>query len=156
MNRKGRSSVKSLVTADMAALSGLDREDLVARWQALYGVPPPRKISRQLLLQAVAYRLQEQAAGGLKPATRRYLEQVADSDNKQKTAAPVSAKPGTRLLREWHGVTYEVTVLDDGILFQGRKYRSLSEVARAITGVRWSGPLFFGLKKKSAEKEESS
>jgi len=156
MNRRSRSSVKSPVTADLAALSGLDREGLVARWQGLYGVPPPRKISRQLLLQTVAYRLQEQATGGLKPATRRYLEQVASGDNRQKTAAPVSVRPGTRLLREWHGVTYEATVLDDGVLFQGRKYRSLSEVARAITGVRWSGPLFFGLKKKSAEKEESS
>ncbi|MBI4031352.1 MAG: DUF2924 domain-containing protein [Proteobacteria bacterium] len=155
MNRKGRSSVKSPVTADLAALSGLDREDLVARWQALYGVPPPRKISRQLLLQAVAYRLQEQASEGLKPATRRYLEQVASGDKRQKTAVLVSAKPGTRLLREWRGVTYEATVLDDGVLFQGRKYRSLSEVARAITGARWSGPLFFGLKRKSGEKEKN-
>lgn len=155
MNRRSRSSVKSPVTVDLAALSGLDREDLIARWQALYGAPPPRKISRQLLLQAVAYRLQEQASGGLKPATRRYLGQVASGGNRQKVVIPVSAKPGTRLLREWHGVTYEATVLDDGVLFQGKKYRSLSEVARAITGVRWSGPLFFGLKKKSAEKEEN-
>jgi len=152
MNRRSRSSVKSSMAVDIAALFGLDREELVARWQESYGTAPPVKTSQQLLFQAVAYCLQEHAAGGLKSATRRYLEQVSSGDNRQKVTMPVSAKPGTRLLREWHGVTYEATVLDDGVLFQGRKYRSLSEVARAITGVPWSGPLFFGLKKKSDQK----
>ncbi len=151
MNRMNRSSVKSHTTVDLLALPGLDRESLIVRWQELYGTTPPAKTSQQLLFQAIAYRLQEQAARGLKPATRRFLEQVMKGDNKQATAG-ISVKPGTRLLREWHGVTYEATVLDDGVLFQGKQYRSLSEVARAITGVRWSGPLFFGLKKKSNEK----
>lgn len=153
MNRRNWSSVKSPAVADIPALSGLDRDALVARWQELYGAPPPAKTSQQLLFQAVAYRLQEQTADGLKPATRRFLEQVAKGgESRQKAVAPISAKPGTRLLREWHGVTYEATVLDDAVLFQGKPYRSLSEVARVITGVRWSGPLFFGLKNKSGEK----
>jgi hypothetical protein len=153
MNRRSRSSVKSRAAADLSALTSLDRAALIALWQKLYGALPPAKTSQQLLFQAVAYRLQEQAAGEIKPATRRYLEQVAKGDEgRQKAVAPASAKPGTRLLREWHGITYETTVLDQGVLFQGKQYRSLSEVARAITGVRWSGPLFFGLKKKSNEK----
>lgn len=151
MNRRSQSSVKSPVSANLAVLSGLDRKELAARWQELYGATPPARTSQQLLFQAVSYRLQEQVAGGLKPSTRRFLEQVAKGDS-CKTAASISAKSGTRLLREWHGTTYEATVIDDGVLFQGKKYRSLSEVARAITGVRWSGPLFFGLKKKSGKK----
>lgn len=67
---------------------------------------------------------------------------------KRPSAAPVAIKPGTRLIREWHGRVYEVEVTRDGVLFNERQYRSLSEVARAITGVKWSGPLFFGLKAK--------
>ncbi|GJL85329.1 MAG: hypothetical protein DHS20C02_11040 [Micavibrio sp.] len=133
-----------------------DREVLVARWQELYGTEPPRKASQKLLIRAVVYRMQEQAKEGLKPVTRRFLEQIAkgDADGKKKIEPPISIKPGTRLLREWHGITYEITVLNDGVQFKGRQYRSLSEVARAITGVRWSGPLFFGLKKKSEKKQE--
>ena len=150
MNRRNLLSVKSHTAADLSALSGLDRDALVSRWKELYGALPPAKTSQQLLFQAVVYRMQEQAAGGLKPATRRFLQQVAKGgEGRQNAIAPISAKPGTRLLREWHGVTYEATVLDDTVLFQGKQYRSLSEVARVITGVRWSGPLFFGLKKKS-------
>jgi hypothetical protein len=153
MNRRSHSSVKSHAAPNLSTLTDLDRNALIVRWQKLYGTLPPVKTSQQLLFQAVVYRLQEQAAGGLKPATRRFLEQVAKgNESGQKASALIFTKPGTRLLREWHGITYEAIVLDDGVLFQSKKYRSLSEVARAITGVRWSGPLFFGLKKKSAEK----
>lgn len=146
MNQERQLSVKSPISTDLMAPPDFSREELIARWQALYGIAPPAKTSQQLLFQAVAYRLQERVEGELKPATRRFLEQVAKNGGKQITT-PISARSGTRLLREWHGSTYEATVLDDGVLFQGKKYRSLSEVARAITGVRWSGPLFFGLKK---------
>ena len=88
--------------------------------------------------------------GGLKPATRRFLEKAAqDNDaSKQQLLPAISIKPGTRLLREWHGITYEVIILESSVLCNGKHYRSLSEVARAITGARWSGPLFFGLKKQ--------
>lgn len=136
-------------------LTNHDRAGLLVRWRELYGTEPPHKASRKFLIQAVVYQMQEQAAGGLKPATRRFLEQVARGGDKEKQgAAPVSIKPGTRLLREWHGVTYEVTILEVGVQFQGRQYRSLSEVAHVITGVKWSGPLFFGLKKKLEKKKE--
>src|SRR6185437_16074609 len=102
-----------------------------------------------LLIRAIAYRLQERAYGGLKPATRRWLARVADHvcAGRAIAAAPAHRiKAGTRLLREWRGVVHEVIVLEEGVLFRGDRYRSLSEVVRVITGSRRSGPLFFGLK----------
>ncbi len=98
-------------------------------------------------MHAIAHRMQEQELGGVKPATRRFLEKAAE-DNVSRQQQIISIRPGTRLLREWHGVTYEVIIMEDGVRCNGKRYRSLSEVARAITGARWSGPLFFGLKKK--------
>jgi hypothetical protein len=98
-------------------------------------------------MHGIAYRMQEKILGGLKPVTRRFLEKF-DNTSQQQRLPVVSIKPGTRLLREWHGVTYEVTIMGDGVECNGKHYRSLSEVARAITGTRWSGPLFFGLKKQ--------
>jgi len=133
--------------AELASLVGLDRTHLIERWRALYGVEPPVSISRPLLLHSIAYRMQEKM-GGLKSPTRRFLEQFAI--NGKATALPTpNIKPGTRLLREWHGVVHEVTVVEQGVMFKGKRYRSLSEVATEITGAKWSGPLFFGLRKKS-------
>jgi hypothetical protein len=100
-------------------------------------------------MHAIAHRMQEQELGGLKPATRRFLEKTAEDHAPRQQMLPViHMKPGTRLLREWHGVTYEVIIMEGGVQCHGKPYRSLSEVARAITGTRWSGPLFFGLKKQ--------
>ena len=100
-------------------------------------------------MHAIAYRMQEQELGGLKPAARRFLEKAAeDNVSGHQISSITNIKPGTRLLREWHGVTYEVIIMEDGVQCNGKRYRSLSEVARAITGTRWSGPLFFGLKKQ--------
>ena len=100
--------------------------------------------------------MQENALGGLKPSVRRHLMRVARNaaDGRQAPGYPsLSPKPGTVLVRDWGGVTHQVKVLEDGLLFRGKRYKSLSEVARVITGSRWSGPLFFGL--KSAAKEQS-
>ena len=142
---------------DLASLSTLDRGALAKRWRELYRTEPPARIGSGFLISAIAYRLQEQALGGLKPSTQRYLAKVAaeatgaNGTARNKVAAPTATiKPGTRLLREWHGVTYEVLVLENGVQCNGVHYRSLSEVARTITGTQWSGPLFFGLKKKRA------
>jgi len=99
--------------------------------------------------------LQARAMGGLKPATRRVLERLGRNGSEQGCLAEPARtrlKAGTGIVREWHGVTHRVTVLDDGFDFAGERFRSLSQVARKITGVRWSGPLFFGLK-SSARKE---
>lgn len=134
---------------ELKLLKELDRDELLNRWRVLYEQEPPASISRPLLLYAVAYRMQEQALGGFKPSTRRYLMRFA-VEGKAKPAMPVTnVKTGMRLLREWHGVIYEATITENGVMFKGKLYQSLSEVARIITGAKWSGPLFFGLKRKA-------
>jgi hypothetical protein len=100
-------------------------------------------------LRAVAYRMQEVALGGLRPERQRQLQQIAQQFKEigeVRRRARLELKSGTRLVREWRGRTHEVLVLDDGFSWQGTRYRSLSAIAREITGTRWSGPLFFGLK----------
>ena len=107
-------------------------------------------LSRELLIRAVAYRMQEVALGGLRLEPQRQLRQIAQELKQTGAAAKrfrPRLKPGTRLMREWQGRTYEVVVLDDGFSWQGMHYRSLSAIARKITGTAWSGPLFFGLKR---------
>ena len=97
----------------------------------------------------MAYRLQERVLGGLKPSTRRLLERTAEDkvDRRPPAEAPATkVTPGSVLIREWHGISHRVTVLADCVLLRGTRYRSLSEVARKITGTRWSGPRFFGLR----------
>lgn len=140
------------LASELAGLPGLDREALVEQWRKHYETEPPDHISRSLLIRAIAYRMQEKVYGGLKPATRRVFEKAVEDvrAGRQVTVSAHTAKPGMRLLREWHGVTHEVVVLENGVQFQGQRYQSLSEVARAITGTRWSGPLFFGLKKAAS------
>jgi hypothetical protein len=140
---------KKKLVSELAGLPALDRRELVEKWLSLYGSEPPAGISNKFLIRAIAHRLQEQVWGGLKPATRHFLEKAAqDNASRQQILPIISIKPGTRLLREWHGVTYEVLIMEDGVHCNGKRYRSLSEVAQAITGTRWSGPLFFGLKKQ--------
>ena len=139
------------LSSKLASIRSLPIKVLKHQWRSLYNSEPPRRVSRELLIRAVAYRIQEQALGGLKPSTRKLLERLAcDARSgrplKLSSCAPASA--GTVLMRDWQGVTHEVKVLDRGILYKRKRYRSLSEVARLITGARWSGPLFFGLRSK--------
>jgi hypothetical protein len=141
---------------DLKDLRTRGDDELKERWRNLYGTEPPRKIHRSLLIAAIVYRIQENALGGLKPSTRRHLLHVAGNaaDGRRAPGYPsLSPKPGTVLVRDWGGVTHQVKVLEYGLLFRGKRYGSLSEVARVITGSRWSGPLFFGL--KAAVKEQS-
>jgi hypothetical protein len=142
------------LASEVAALAGATRADLTSRWRALYETEPPRHISRELLKRAIAYRLQELALGGLKPTMRRLLAGVAADASARRpialTPAP-SLKPGTVLLRNWHGTEHQVIVREQGVEFQGRQYQSLSQVARRITGSKWSGPLFFGLKQRAQQ-----
>src|SRR5215472_3136187 len=143
------SSTAAALAHEIAALRQATPADLKERWRALYCTEPPRRISRDLLVRALAYRIQEKALGGLKPATRRLLAKVAAdaSANRSIDVAPgPDLKPGTVLLREWHGTQHQVIVREDGIVFRGKPYKSLSEVAYRITGAKWSGPRFFGLK----------
>jgi len=152
-NRTGPPAEK--LANELATLPTLDKRILRERWKAIYGSEPPARTSQSLMAMAIAYRLQEQVFGGLKPSTRRLLAHIAGDASEARPIAAAhgrKATPGTVLLRQWHGVTHRVTVLDKGVLFRGRRYRSLSEVAAEITGSRWSGPLFFGL--KSALREQ--
>lgn len=121
------------------------------RWVDLFGHPAPA-LGKRLLAGAIGHRLQEKALGGLKPTARRALAQAAGNiaAGEAASAAPSLPKPGTRFIRQWQGQVHEVTVLEDGVAYGGQRYRSLSQVARAITGVRWSGPRFFGLKGNGA------
>jgi len=121
----------------VALLKSSSITELKQQWRALYNSEPPLRISRELLTRAVAYRIQEQVHGGLKPSTRRLLIRLANDAR--------SAPAGTVLMREWHGVTHEVRVLDQGALYKRKRYRSLTEVAELITGAHWNGPQFFGL-----------
>jgi hypothetical protein len=143
---------KGRLAGELAGLPKLGRATLMEKWRACYGNEPPTRIREEFLIHAIAHRLQEQALGGLAAATQRFLTRAAQEHTQgQKTSSPpVVLKPGTRLLREWHGVTYEVIVLEKSVQCNGKSYRSLTELAHHITGVKWSGPAFFGLKKKGA------
>jgi hypothetical protein len=133
--------------------------DLKERWRTLYGSEPPRRISRDLLVRALAYRIQEQALGGLKPSTRRLLAKVAADASARRPillAPEPDLKPGTVLLREWHGTQQEVIFREDRIVLNGKTYKSLSQVACRITGTKWSGPRFFGLNAKRQEQTDGA
>ena len=126
-------------------------DELKERWRSLYGTKPPQKIHRSLLIAAIAHRMQVVALGALKPSVRRYLLQAANNTAPSRPSPSYPSlrpKAGTVLVRDWGGVTHQAKMLEDGILFRSKRYKSLSEVARVITGSRWSGPLFFGLKSK--------
>ncbi len=142
-----RASKESEVARKIADLAELDRENLIARWRAAYGAPPPRKLSRALMEKALAYEIQCSAFGGLSGAAKRALRAAAAS--KDGSTGPRSLNPGARLVREWNGVVHEVDVSGDGYVWQDQRYRSLTAIARAITGTKWSGPRFFGLSGRS-------
>ena len=138
------------VLGRVVALRTASTEALKRQWRDLFGAEPP-PYNRRLLESRLAYRIQELGYGGLSPTAREKLDALADQVGqgkqlsvKLKTDRPVT---GTRLVREWQGVEHTVTVLVDGYEYQGRRYKSLSAIARAITNTQWNGPLFFGLKR---------
>jgi hypothetical protein len=142
------------LTHEISELAALDATALRQRWAQLVGDEPPLHLGRKMTIQAIAYRLQERAFGGLKPSTVRILDRVAGaSESAESNRSPArKAGAGMVLIREWGGMTHRVTVLDDDVVYRGRRYKSLSEVARMITGTHWSGPMFFGLRNRSKEK----
>jgi hypothetical protein len=136
------------VLAQLAALKSARIADLKARWRDLFDTEPP-PYNRRFIEHRLAYRIQELAYGGLKLETVERLDALADEiDGKLSRRRRIENRPisGTRLIREWKGVEHHVTVRDDDFEYQGRPYQSLSAVARAITGTRWNGLVFFGLK----------
>ncbi len=137
------------IPARLAALKTTPTPELKEQWRELFGTEPP-PYNRRFLESRLAYRIQELAYGGLKPETVRRLEPLGEElDGGDVAMRRAAARPkpitGTRLVREWQGIEHTVTVLADGFEWQGRPYQSLSAIARAITGTRWNGWLFFGL-----------
>ena len=144
---------KQDVLGRLAALAGASMADLKDQWRALFGAEPP-PYSRKFLESRLAYRIQELAYGGLKPETVARLEALGEQiDGKNITLRRIRQEQrpitGTRLLREWQGVEHVVTVTRDAFEWQGRPYQSLSAIARAITGTRWNGWVFFGMRARS-------
>lgn len=144
-------AVARQIAEEIASLSDLDANALVARWQAITRRTLPTGLKGELLVRELAYRMQEKVFGGLSLPSRKRLEQV-DRESKSATSVTLASAnaprrrlmPGTRLVREWQGTRQEVIVIPDGFLWQGATYASLSTVARAITGTSWNGWVFFG------------
>ena len=138
------------LSEQIAALPSLNKAQLLAIWAENFSKDPPPNLRKELMVPILAYRIQEREFGGLSHGARRRLKEVAAS---LKTEKPCQGRPdsapqtGTRLLRMWHGEMHEVIATGNGYLYKGHTYSSLSKIAREITGTRWSGPLFFGVRK---------
>jgi len=134
----------------LAQLPTMERKELLKLWRDLFDRVPSPALRRETLIPILAYRIQEKAFGGLKESTLKRLHELAkDHANSMKSVVQAMIRPkiGTRYVREYRGKLHEVTVLETGYEYQGRDYRSLTEVAKAITGTKWSGPVFFGYKR---------
>ena len=136
--------------AKLAAVAQMDAERLRGEWRRWYRALPPSRLGRELLLLGVAWKIQEQVHGGLSAGSKRRLAELAttmsDGGDLVRSRA-VRLRQGAKLVREWQGETITVLVLEDGFEWQGKRWRSLSMIAREITGTRWSGPRFFGIDK---------
>jgi hypothetical protein len=145
------------ISARVAELPRLSKTKLCALWQESFAKPAPSRIRRELMIPILAYRIQEKALGGLKKETSSRLCKLAQDLERHAACGYLAnrIKPGTRLRRQWRGMTHEVTVIREGYLYRGKEYKSLSVIARQITGTRWSGPLFFGLKTKFPERKRN-
>lgn len=141
------------ILKQIAELHTLDHGQLKDRWREYFGSDSPR-YRRGFLIKALAYRIQELTYGGLPPEIRKELDAriggKAPTGKRRNGISNDRPVAGTRLIREWQGVEHHVTVRTDGFEYQGRKYKSLSAIARAIAGTRWNGPLFFGLRRQGS------
>ena len=142
------------IEGEIDRIRSLGLEELRCEWRRLSHTEPPR-ISRDLLVLALGYRLQEITQGGLGKSTRRKLQTMAKALQTTGRVGPIpslSLKPGARLVREWRGRTHTVTVTEDGFEYAGANYPSLTTIAKKITGAHWSGPRFFGLLAPGSER----
>jgi hypothetical protein len=140
------------VQAEVAGLLALSIAELRNRWGAIFKSEPPQAFGPDLLRRSIAQKLQEDAYGGLDRATAKLLNQLVAQAGKNngKIVVPRRIKTGAILVRDWKGTRHQVTVAADGFTYQGRPYTNLSEIARLITGTRWNGPRFFGLRGKDS------
>jgi hypothetical protein len=144
------------VSRRLEVLCDLNPDELRKEWRRLYRSQPPR-LSRDLLLRAIGYRIQELSYGGLSKVSRRKLAALVEargSGAEVATEGSQRIRVGARLVREWNGRTHTVMVEEEGFSYAGRNYWSLSAIAREITGARWSGPRFFGLVPKKGTSDE--
>jgi Protein of unknown function (DUF2924) len=147
------------IAEELARLSTATIFELRGEWRRLHRAPPPMRLSRDLLMRAITYKLQERPLGGLSKSILRKLERLrldSGASGAHKPVPPISLKAGTRLVREWRGVTHTVFVQAQGFEWNGRRYRSLTIIAREITGAHWSGPRFFGLRKCAGRSVENT
>ena len=133
--------MSSGLETQVVALSALGRKGLEERWRGLFRAAPPASFTPDLLARGIAYHLQEKALGGVDAPLRRQLQQAEEAERRRRS----SVRTGNRLVRRWRGCTYVVDAVDDAFVYSGQTFSSLSEIARLITGTRWSGPRFFGL-----------
>jgi hypothetical protein len=146
---------------EIARLRGLDLRDLQARWHTVFGRRPSPHLPRHLLFRVLAYRLQADRLGDLDTESQRLLDDTGSPEDAGQRAVDgnrliANVRPGTMLAREWNGRMQRVAVLADGFAWNGKTYRSLSKIAQAITGTRWNGPRFFGLRDKPPKEARSS
>lgn len=135
----------------LADLAGLGRDGLKQVWEEAIGSPPPPYLSPEFMARVIAHERQVKASGGLTATERRALRMMAEGRrNPDAAAAALGPSSGAQIVRDWNGRTYRVEVLPDGYRFDGKTYRSLSSIAKRITGTNWSGPRFFGLVSRSA------
>jgi hypothetical protein len=152
LRRQPRPPAPTELSQRIAGLTHLTSQQLREEWRRVYRSQPPR-LSRDLLIRTIAYRMQEFAFGGPSKATLRKLQTLTkdvEANGSLALDAGQRVRPGMRLVREWHGRTHTVMVTEQGFEFAGKTYPSLSQIARAITGAHWSGPRFFGLKGRGA------
>ena len=136
------------IDRQLAQLPAMDRRALEKLWRDLFDRVPSPALRRETLIPILVYRIQEKAFGGLRESTARKLRELAEepADGPRPLQDAIRPKTGTRYVREYDGKLHEVTVLDFGYEYQGNAYRSLTEIAKVITGAKWSGPAFFGLR----------
>ena len=146
-NTRPKPTKQQAVDQLLAQLPAMHHKELRQHWRDLFGREPNPRMRRNHMIPILAYRAQEKAFGGLKKSTVRMLRELALGIASE-AQPPYRPKTGTRYVREHNGKLHEVTVLDDCFEYEGENYRSLTEIARAITGTKWSGPAFFGLKRK--------
>ena len=149
-----------LIKEQLASLAGADKQALLKRWTEFFSSDPPRRLRRDMIIRILSFRLQEQEFGALSIRSTVRLREIARQFERKKNGwacSTIAIKPGTRLVREWQSETHVVHVGQTGYEYRGTRYKSLSEVARLITGTRRSGPLFFGLKdKQTANSKEAA
>jgi hypothetical protein len=142
------------ITDHLSSLPRLHKEALTQLWQEFFKADPPLPMRKELMVQFLAYRMQEQEFGALSGRSQRRLRELAvaiGNDRNMSSSRRPAIKPGTRLVRQWKDQVHIVNVEEGSYEYSGTRYDSLSEIARLITGTRWSGPLFFGLKNKAVK-----